>query len=554
MKTPRKSGAVTPRWRLPAWPRRRQAAGAGGPALDFAGPPIMAPYMGDPTTRSRRRARFWLTGSVVLFCLIYGFVYAFLAPFLLPVLASPVIVLLLVLIWALPDLKHPPTGVMEGFFFATVVSLIIWPNYLAVALPGLPWITVSRLTGFPFAFLLIVCASTSTDFRAQIARASANTPWIWRLLVAFILIQFLSIALSESKSLSIQKFIINQLYWTLPFLAAVYIFVRPGRADRFAKLIWALSIPVGLIALWEYRIKHVPWVGHIPSFLQINDPQILAYLGTTSRAYTNDYRSHSTFSTPLGMAEFLSLTMPFIFHYLITSPNRNVRIAAGLSAPFLLAVIFISGSRVGVIGFGLSVIIYGLVWAVQRWRRRRGDLLAASVVFAYPLLMAGAFAASIFVGRIHKAVWGGGAQQASTQARVTQMHMGIPKIISHPLGHGVGTGGDVLGYFDPSGIQTIDSYYLLIALEYGVIGFVIYYGILAIAVYYAMRASLFEEAQEHEVTLLAPLGIALTSFLVIKSVFSNTDNHSLMFMMLGMVCALMFRMRASPASQSDRSG
>jgi hypothetical protein len=38
--------------------------------------------------------------------------------------------------------------------------------------------------------------------------------------------------------------------------------------------------------------------------------------------------------------------------------------------------------------------------------------------------------------------------------------------------------------------------------------------------------------------LFAPLAIALTNFLVIKSVFSQQDNHPVVYMMLGAVVAL----------------
>lgn len=149
---------------------------------------VMKPYQGDPEARGRRRARRWLIGSVIAFCLIYGVIYALFTPYFLPVIAMPVVLLMALVVWALPDLKHPPIPAMEWLFFATIAELVVWPNYLAIALPGLPWITVSRLTGFPFAFLLAVCVSTSSEFRRRSWAAMQATPLIWRLLVAFVLI------------------------------------------------------------------------------------------------------------------------------------------------------------------------------------------------------------------------------------------------------------------------------------------------------------------------------------------------------------------------------
>jgi len=512
---------------------------------------IMKPYHSDPQSPSRRRGRRWLTFWVALFCLFYGLVYAFVTPFLLPVMAMPVAVLAMGVVWALPDLQSPPMRSMVGFYFATLVALVIWPNYLALALPGLPWITLLRVTGFPFALLLAICASTSAEFRQRTLLAMKAAPLTSGLLLAFVAIQFLSIALSDSKAESIQKFVVYQIYWTCIFFASCYIFLKPGRADRWAGILWVMAIPIALMALAEHHLRRVLWAGHIPGFLKIEDPIVQEILSGYTRRYTNIYRSQATFSTPLGLAEYLSLTIPFVIHYFLVSKRLLVRIAAGLTAPFLLFAIVISGSRLGLVGFGVSILMYGLVWALLRWRRNPSDILAPAIVGAYPLVMGAVVAASFLIGRIRTQVWGGGAQQASTEARIIQWKMGIPKILSHPFGHGVGRGAEDLGYYIPGGQLTIDSYYLLILMEYGIIGFAIYYGMLGVSVYYSTRWAIKLPPWETELALLAPLGISITSFFVMKAVFSNQDNHMLVFMMMGMICALIYRARQS--LNSDRT-
>jgi hypothetical protein len=289
-------------------------------------------------------------------------------------------------------------------------------------------------------------------------------------------------------------------------------------------------------------------VGHIPSFLKIEDDNVKRILTPTYRAYEGKYRSQATFTTPLGMAEYLAMTMPFIMHYMLTAKRLTVKIAAAISVPFLLYVILISGSRLGVVGFGVSILIYGLVWGILRWRRSP-DVIGPAIVLAYPIVFAVAIAASLFVGKIRTHVWGGGAQLPSTLARITQWKMGIPKILSNPIGHGIGTGGQVLGYVDPSGNGTIDSYYLLILLEFGFFGFIIYYGLIVASIYYSLRSVLTTKNLDSELALLAPIGISLSAFLVTKAVFSNTDNHSLAFMMMGMVGALVYRARQGETRQ-----
>jgi hypothetical protein len=50
-------------------------------------------------------------------------------------------------------------------------------------------------------------------------------------------------------------------------------------------------------------------------------------------------------------------------------------------------------------------------------------------------------------------------------------------------------------------------------------------------------------ASRHEARLLAPLAVSLTGFLIIKWVHGQDENHSFFFMMLGMVSALVYRLR-----------
>src|SRR3546814_17828866 len=83
-----------------------------------------------------------------------------------------------------------------------------------------------------------------------------------------------------------------------------------------------------------------------------------------------------------------------------------------------------------------------------------------------------------------------------------QVNMAIPKIFSHPLGHGIGTSAEVLGFTNPAGTLTIDSYYLVIALDYGIIGFLMFYGLFILAIFYSIKHAVKEPDPRSEVTFL----------------------------------------------------
>ena len=171
----------------------------------------------------------------------------------------------------------------------------------------------------------------------------------------------------------------------------------------------------------------------------------------------------------------------------------------------------------------------------------KDSIVGPAIVISYPLLFALFIASTFMVGKLRKMVWGGGAQQFSNDARQQQMEMGLPKVFSHPWGHGIGQAADTLGFVSPGGIITIDTYFLAVALEYGVIGFIIYYSMFVVAAFNGGKALLL--TKDRELLFLAPLIISVINFFIIKSIFSQQENHPLMFMILGAITALTMRIK-----------
>jgi len=502
---------------------------------------VLQPYTGAGKIPHAMLMQWSVAAGVLLYCILTGFYFALWAPFVLVPFFVPVAVLGGLVIWALPDARRAPTRSLEIFFWIFFAALFTWPNYLAIALSGLPWITMIRLTGFPLVFLLLVCTSTSSDFRSQIARALKETPLLWKFLTAFLLIQAFSIGLSANPSVSIQKFIVAQLTWTAVFFVSCYIFLKPGRVQQWALVFLMVSFTVCLVGLWEFKVQKVPWAGHIPPFLKIEDEYVQRILAGAMRG--NKYRLQSTFSTSLSYAEFLAMVLPFALHFAVQPYKPILRIAAAVSIPVSLFLVLESGSRLGLIGFLLGPTLYLAFWGVLQWRRDRGSLLGPTIVLAYPAIFCAVIASTFFVGRIKMKVWGDGTQAASTQGRIDQYNEGIPKVLSHPWGYGIGMATEALGVKNQAGIATIDTYYLLVALDYGILGFIAYYGMVLCGIYSSGKYAFLTVGRHRDYSVLIPIAISLTTFFVIKSVFSQEGNHPLVFMMLGAIAALIYRVR-----------
>lgn len=509
------------------------------------------------------RARFlprFAAGVFLLLCAIYGFLFAIFAPYLIVPFAFPVAFLGIIAIWALPDTGKPPTRALEIFLFASLIGLVVWPRYLALALPGLPWITVTRLAGFPLTVALLLCVSTSQEFRHRITSTLNVAPLAWKLLCVLLVVQVLTIPLSSHPMSTLNRFINVQITCIAVFFASCYVFTRPSLPTRAAAAIWLLAITVGLVGLIEYRASQVPWSGHIPGFLKVEDESVIRILGGTTRSYAGNYRVQGTFTTSLAFAEYLGYALPFILHFAIGNYRLVIRTAAAASVPLVLFVVLTTDSRLGLVASFLSFLAYVLFTALLRWRRRRESLIAPAIVLAYPLLFTLAVTAVFAIGRIRTKLWGG-QYQSSNDGRMEQVADGIPKILHNPLGYGMGEAAEVLGWARPDGLLTIDSYWLAAALDFGIVGFLAFFGFFiavmvltgrgAVASSYAHTAD--SEGRQTESALLVPITITLINFIVIKMVFADESNHMLPFMLSGMALALIWRTRTENFIDSTKS-
>lgn len=472
--------------------------------------------------------------------------WALFAQFILPIIAITLVPAIGLLLWLLPETNRAPERLLIRGLFAYMIVLICWPDYIALDLPGLPWLTLIRLVGIPLALLFLIALSISREYRARGAAILGGAPIIWQLVVAFAVISALSVALSANPFFSLQKVIIAQINWTAIFFMSCYVFTVPNMLTRTAVLLWACAVFVCLLAIWEGHLGRVPWYGHIPSFLAIQDEAVLKVLSGSMRAGTTKFRAQSKFGSSLGLGEYLALSTPFILHFAASAQRVVVRLAAVATLPVVGYAIFLTDSRLAAIGFLTSLAMYVLFLGILRIRRGKDDMVGSTIVFGYPAVLAVLLAATIFIGRIRARVWGDGSQQASNDARHAMYESGIPMILKHPQGFGFGMGGDTLGFRTPGGMLTIDTYYLTVGLEVGILGFLVYFGMMAAAIYRASRTLVAHPEGEFE--WLGPIAIALVNFIVIKSVFSGTENHPIVFMMLGIVAALAYRARqAEPA-------
>lgn len=476
----------------------------------------------------------------------YGFALIYFGPTAMVPLLAPLGVIALMVIWALPDSKRPPTNWLNRLTFAFLIALLAWPDYLAFAFSGLPWITALRLTGIPLALVMFICLSVSKAFRTQLIEIVKAAPITTRLVLIFTILAAVSVLFSSDPGTSVSKLIVAYLYWIVIFFASAWLFSKPGNAMKLAWIIWSIVIVTTLIGLQEWRQQSILWAGHIPDFLRIEDPAVQNILVAKSRATTGVYRVQSKFTTPLGFAEFLALSTPFLIYFVVYAKNWLVRAGALLTLPLIFVSISHTDSRLGAVGYFMSFMLFLIAWAFLRWNRVKGSMFGPAITLGYPIVFAAFIASTFLVGRMRAMVWGTKAQSFSSQAREAQVDLGLPMILAEPWGRGIGRGAYELGYRNLAGSLTIDTYYLLIGLEFGVIGFLVYFGMFLSSAAHGARAVLKFQTQEQ--LLLIPLIIALLNFVIVKSVFAQQENHPLIFIFLGAITALCWQIRTQQVS------
>jgi hypothetical protein len=513
--------------------------------------PLLKPYAGVGASFWQRNIVLIATILLGVACIPYGFYYALFTPWLLVNFMSPLAVLVIILIWVLPPARSAPDVAIERLFFTFFIVFSLWPNYLALAFPGLPWITVTRLVGIPLVLVFLTGISTSATMRTRLAAILNESPGLWKMLALFVLIQTASIAVSTRPGESLSKYLVHQTNETAIFFVCAYVFGRPGRLERWAWMFWGFAVILSIFTLIEFRLSHVLWAGYVPSFLAVQDETVAKILSGGMRVTTDTYRAQSIFSTSLGCGEYLAYATPFVVHIAASKKySALVRFAALGSLLLIIDAILATDSRLGILGYFIGTSLYVLVWAAQKWRREPYSLLAPTVLAIYPVGFLAFIAASFTIGRVKAKVWGMGQYENSNQARIDQFHMSIPKLLTHPWGYGVGRGGESLGYTNLAGSLTIDVYYVLVAMEYGIIGFFVFFGIFAVAIGYSLKYVAFAKTEDNELRFAFPLCISLFIFIVAKAFFAQEDNHPIVFMLAGIVSAVVYRARiAARAAQ-----
>lgn len=501
--------------------------------------PVMPGYRQPKNPRWIKFRNVTAISALVLVGLFYGLFSAIFPVFLYMYLALPILIVAALVIWALPDTGRFPERTIETLFWLFLCAQLVWPNYLAISLPGLPWITVNRLVTAPLAIVFLVSLSVSKRLRTRIADVLRASPIVSRCFLGFMALQILTLPLSSTLAASLNQFIDFQVQCNLVFFVALWLFTKDGRAQKFFTLYPCLIILLMVIAVFEWRAGGVLWADSIPSFLKIGDESVERTLSGSARAATGIYRVQSVFTTSLDFAEVLAWSTPFFLYWALFAQRMFTRLTCVAVFPALFWIIRSTDSRLGVVGFFMTFIVFVGIYGIRRWLRDPRGIMGPAITLGYPFAASLFFVATLVSARLGAMIYGNGAQAASNEGRAAQWALLWPKLGQWPFGYGTGRGAETIGMYNQVGILTIDSYYIVLLVEYGVIGFLMWCVMLFGTAAQSAKFSYREDGPEAR--MLIALAAYTIVYFVIKAVLASDHSNGIGYMVLGMTLATIWR-------------
>lgn len=501
---------------------------------------ILPPYTRRVNSLRHRLAKAAVIAAVLVFAIVMGFWVAIFNTFVIPTFGTVIGILLLMAMWMAddtePDLRRSGT-----FLFLTFIGLtVFWPNYMAVAIPGLPWITPTRLFLGLSAAMLLFQTAQSAKARTLISGAIKGQKAAYIGLLIFMLLMAATSPLSRTPADAL-TFVLQQLVlWLIPLLLGLWLFNDPKVVEKTITVIGLTLVPIMILTFFEYRNLLPIWIPHIPPFLQVEGPQMEAFLSAQTR-HDGTYRAKGNFGVPLYFTQILLMVLPFVLHWILDaiSPARR-----GLAIAYLfclLVVIWMNNTRTGTTG--QLVVIAGMlgIFGLRHYLHVRSklDMTAPALAVGVPVA-AGVLAALIAISpRLQTMTVGGSQHAGSDDVRAEQWAKAWAAVFRNPFGYGAHESGPLTGRLR-NGIWIVDSTWINYLVDYGVIatlGWAFFLGAVA-----ASGLLIYLQRVDRSADLCGPSAVAIGAYMMAMYTISYYGNIPFLMVFVAIITATRYRL------------
>lgn len=508
---------------------------------------ILEPYTRRVDDTRHTVTKLLLIGALIIFAMMLGFVIAILPMSMLIIPLTPLLLLAALALWMAPDIDPHLDGVVRKLFLLFMAIMVVWPDYIAPTIPGIGWVSFGRQAMAATALVSIYAIATSSRVRAHIADVVTGIKPLWWAFLLFVLLQLVLAVTTMTIS---SRWFFAQIFWYYMFIVAAWAFSMQGTTRRVYQIILIGLAIQCFYGLGEWIMQKPIWTDYIPPFMQV-DPELLETVTSfTGRLGSDRGRIGSIYLTSLTYAEYIAITLPFVLHGILYARRKLWQLAAVALFAFVCVNAYLTDQRTAIIGIIMAVVLTTAFWSWRRFRQgqENRDMVGVAVIWMFPAMAMAVAAAVLFHPRVRTMTLGGGEHHWSNEARDIQWQMAIDRVLANPFGYGPFRAGEVVGFTNPSGKGTIDSFPINLLVDYGILGLILFTVFFAWAALVALRIY-FSSRTETE-TLAGPIGIALIAFLVVKLVLSQTENHYLMYALAGCVAALYWKQQRRLAAEA----
>jgi O-antigen ligase len=454
--------------------------------------------------------------------------------------------LLFLILWAMQAPRSVPLNAAWIFLVGVIAVTAIWPSYIALRLPGLPWLNLPRVLISAFLGLWLYCMLNSAGLRSRFADDFERCKPLFVFLGLWVTMMFLSIAVSRDISESISRTVNFQLSNTAALFAVVSLATTPKRLNLLAVVILLCGLFELSIGLLEHRYERPLWLDFNPPGFSSDEEFVAGILEGVWRE--GEYRVQGHFFVSLSYAEFLALTLPFAYHFGLTAPRWWLRPISVAYILIAFPAIYVSGSRLGLVGFFTVGLTYAGFFAVRSWRESKTNIFGPILVLMFPLLLLAFGGALAVSNRLQDAMLGDGRSEASDAGREAQREVAYPKILQSPIvGYGMAQGANQVAYTNASGQGSFDNGILLVPLDNGIPGLIGFLGIILWTI--VTSARLYFTGKTPISKLAGAISVFFIAFLVIRWVLAQQENHQLVMVVAGM-CVCIRRIESKSTQSS----
>lgn len=485
----------------------------------------------------------WLI--LIVMCAITGLLVAVVPPGqLVRILVLPAGLGFLTLCWMLRrnGARLPGQGVFI-LLMATVCLSVLWPRYIFFSLGG-PYVNPQTLSVFASLVAIAFWATYSPGFSNKLYCLIFGSSGIGFLVVLWFAWRLFASALGEFALTSVFDYARDLVYVSSFFLIGCAIATYEGGPKWMLRVLVTSGLVVAVAGLIEAFMQR----NYFVQFASGSDSQAVANaLKTITFDKTRDgtFRAQSTFDHPIVFGQFIAAVIPLAAYAVFFERNWIWRMIGLLVVPVGVLAIVTSGSRLGIVGLAVSLAFVGaFVWLRAITSKGFGKAFALA---ALPVLLTG-LAVGYFV--VQELILGRSNSEASSSSvRLKMAWDSITALYDSPLwgfGHGMALfkAGVISGH---TGVATLDSLFLTIALDSGYVGLILF---LVIVFHFSAKSGLTAirlQGQEG-----ARVGMLVASVLALFATFAGlsiSNNMTLLWLLIAIALPSIKRAATTPSQQ-----